>query len=135
MPVDDSVEVMTRDDCAAFLSSGSAGRVAVVTDAGLDVLPVSFRSDGRTIVIRAAPGSSLSRLSPEDAIVFEIDGYTDEGAWSVVARGRAHQLQAPSRGPAVEDALVGIRVDAITGRRLDLRPVHRSLEGGVPWRR
>ncbi|MFI5960090.1 pyridoxamine 5'-phosphate oxidase family protein [Cryptosporangium sp. NPDC051539] len=52
-----------RDECLALLSSVPVGQVVFTYRALPDVLPVNFRVDGESVVIRVAAGSRLGRGS------------------------------------------------------------------------
>ena len=95
----DDDRVVWMDDlatevCWQLLEGRQIGRVAFVDDRGPMVLPVNFRLDGRSIVVRTARGSILEAIGSGAPVTFEVDG-TDaymETGWSVIARGVASEV-------------------------------------------
>ena len=58
----------------------------------IDVFPVNYIVDERTLLFRTAPGTKLAELTAHDAVAFEVDGYGEHDAWSVVVKGTAARL-------------------------------------------
>ena len=96
MSMDEPVRELDRDECRELLKTAQLGRLATAAGGEPDIFPVNFHSDGDTILIRTAPGTKLLELTVHSAVAFEIDGWDDDGAWSVVAHGRARQLELQS---------------------------------------
>ncbi|MGH1548797.1 pyridoxamine 5'-phosphate oxidase family protein [Leifsonia poae] len=94
-----------------------------------DIFPVNFYSDGDSILIRTAPGTKLLELTVHSAVAFEVDGFSDEEAWSVVVHGHARQLdhqaeideadRAPLQPwiPTLKYRYVHIDIESLSGRR------------------
>jgi hypothetical protein len=134
MPSDEQVSELDRDECRELLKRGTLGRLALAAGGEVDIFPVNYFSDGQSILIRTAPGTKLLELTVHDAVAFETDGYTDEEAWSVVAHGRARQLESqaeidaadltPLRPwiPTLKYRYVHIDVDRLSGRRFSRSP-------------
>jgi len=91
---DDQVIEMTRDECWKRLRSEPIGRLATGSGLDLDLFPITYRCDGQSLYFRTSPGSKLAHLSVNPWCVLEVDGHTDEEAWSVVARGNARHLHS-----------------------------------------
>ena len=126
-----STDELPQGECWQLLRQEVMGRLAVATDDGPDIFPINYVVDHGSIVFRTAAGRKLSS-SAGHPVAFEVDGYQadDATAWSVVVRGRAHEIRDTDE---VIDALAlplhpwhegpkprFIRVEAstITGRRL-----------------
>ena len=109
-------------------------RLATAAGGEADIFPVNFYSDGDSILIRTAPGTKLLELTVHDSVAFETDGWTDDEAWSVIAHGRARQLERQSEIDEAEKAplqpwiptlkyrFVHIDIDRMTGRRFARTP-------------
>ena len=97
----------------ALARDSVVGRLAVVTGDHPDIFPVNHVVDHGTVVFRTAEGTKLSAAIGRP-VAFEVDGYDVEtaSAWSVVIKGRAHEIQALDE---VIDAL-----------RLPVFPWHRA---------
>ncbi|MGN6426315.1 pyridoxamine 5'-phosphate oxidase family protein [uncultured Leifsonia sp.] len=129
MSSDDPVRVLDRDECREILKGATVGRLATAVGGEPDIYPVNFYSDGASILIRTAPGTKLLELTVHDTVAFETDGWTDDEAWSVVAHGRARQLDHQAEIdeadalplvpwiPTLKYRYVHIDIDRMTGRR------------------
>ncbi len=82
---------LSARECEALLRSGVAGRVAIATPTGPQILPVNYTVVDDTIVIRTSPYSMLATHGRDSMFAFEIDAFDRENrrGWSVQARGRA----------------------------------------------
>ncbi|MDZ8276858.1 pyridoxamine 5'-phosphate oxidase family protein [Microbacterium aquimaris] len=90
----DAVTVLDEGECWEHLGSHQLGRLVTHVGEVLDVFPVNYVVDGASLVFRTAEGSKLLELTVNDHVLFEVDDWNDERAWSVVARGHAHRLDA-----------------------------------------
>ena len=134
MSQDEVVRVLDQEECRDLLKSGTLGRLATAAGGEADIYPVNYYSDGDSILIRTAPGTKLLELTVHDSVAFETDGYTDDEAWSVVAHGRARQLEhqaeideadrAPLQPwiPTLKYRYVHIDVTQLSGRRFRREP-------------
>lgn len=95
---------LTDPECWNHLSEQELGRLVTHAGGVLDIFPVNYTVDKESIVFRTAEGSKLTELTINEEVLFEVDEYTDEDAWSVVVRGRAHRL-ATTDEVAEADAL------------------------------
>jgi nitroimidazol reductase NimA-like FMN-containing flavoprotein (pyridoxamine 5'-phosphate oxidase superfamily) len=86
------VEELSESECRQLLCESSLGRLAVSAADEIDIFPINYYSDGSTILLRTAPGTKLVELTINGSVAFEIDGFTDTEAWSVVAKGTARRL-------------------------------------------
>ncbi|MFT4213436.1 MAG: pyridoxamine 5'-phosphate oxidase family protein [Microbacterium sp.] len=87
------VTVLTEAQSWDRLAEHQLGRLVTRVGAVLDIFPVNYTIDGKSIVFRTAEGSKLTELTINDEVLFEVDEYTDVDAWSVVVRGNAQRLE------------------------------------------
>lgn len=127
MDEEDPVVALGEDQCWTQLRGQEVGRLVTRIGERIDIFPVNFVVDGRTILFRTAEGSKLFELTVDDHVLFEIDGHTDLDAWSVVIRGRAERLEAASDVERA-DAL-GLRPWIPTLKRNFVRVVPESVSG------
>lgn len=90
--MDDVVAGLSDHECWDLLAGEELGRLVTHVGEVLDVFPVNYVVDGRTVVFRTAEGSKLVELTVNDEVLFEVDQHTEATAWSVVLRGRAQRL-------------------------------------------
>lgn len=122
-------EQIPLDGCWELLRAATVARLAVATRDGVDIFPVNIRVDGRRIVFRTNNGAKLLDIAMNPAVAVEIDGWDDEIAWSVVARGQAESpnlkpevqhlrgLDVTTWNPSPKPAYVEITPSAVEGRR------------------
>lgn len=86
---------LSLGECQALLRSHEAGRVAVSTPTGPQVIPVNYSLVDEAVIIRTTPYSLLGTYGRDAVLAFEIDGF-DRGrrrGWSVLARGRGEVVE------------------------------------------
>ncbi len=126
-----SSDQLPESACWKLLRQGVIGRLAVVADDGPDIFPINYVVDHGSIVFRTAAGRKFSS-STGQPVAFEVDGYDDGDAtaWSVVVRGRTHEIRDTDEviealalplfpwhaGP--KPRFMRISAAAVTGRRL-----------------
>jgi uncharacterized protein len=129
-----AVEVLTPTQCWDLLQSAEVGRLAVTIGRHPDIFPVNFIVDDRSVVFRTAEGTKLAASVLGEAVAFEIDGYDIAAgqAWSVVAKGRAEEIETMDELFAAEDLplfpwhtspkrrYVRIHPEELTGRRFEV---------------
>ncbi|HEY5876690.1 MAG TPA: pyridoxamine 5'-phosphate oxidase family protein [Ilumatobacteraceae bacterium] len=119
-------------ECYRLLAAQSVGRVGMMADGRVVVLPVNYVLLGHTIVLRTATDSWFDRSVRGAALAFEVD-HADpayHSGWSVLAHGLAVGLESrlpissldtlPLRpwGLSVAPGWVGIDIEQISGRRI-----------------
>ena len=89
------IEVLSTTRCWELLRESVVGRLAVTVDGGPDIFPVNPVVDHGTIVFRTSAGTKLAAAKGRD-VAFEVDGYdiSTAQAWSVVVKGRAHEISS-----------------------------------------
>lgn len=113
-------EALSPEECRNLLATARVGRVAWLTDAGINVLPVNFHlTDGR-IVFHTSATSALSRLQQPTAVSFQTDDIDLDAAigWSVLVRGTTSAAGDDHSASWAPDASVGIAIstDWLAGR-------------------
>ena len=123
------LEEIGEEDCLALLGGEHFGRL-VTSGRPPQVFPVNYVLDGRTVVIRTAPGSKVDAVRRDAEVAFEVDNvdpFTKSG-WSVVVTGHVHEeihIHDGAPRPRPEPGSGGVRPywlrltpTAVTGRRV-----------------
>ena len=89
----ESRELSSRE-CLTLLRAGVAGRIALATPTGPQIVPVNYSVVDDAIIVRTSPYSLLGTHGRDTTFAFEIDGFdpTNERGWSVQARGRSEAV-------------------------------------------
>lgn len=132
--VDSPISVLSTEESWELLGAATYGRVALSVGGQPDIFPINFYAGEGRIVFRTAEGTKLSELTVNENVAIEADDHTDEGGWSVVAKGTARVLVS-TRDIAAADELpltpwiptlkynyVEITVGEISGRRFLFGP-------------
>jgi nitroimidazol reductase NimA-like FMN-containing flavoprotein (pyridoxamine 5'-phosphate oxidase superfamily) len=125
---------MTGEECARLLSDGRVGRLGVIADGELVILPVNYVYDGEAVVFRTDAGLKL-QSAPQRHVAFEVDDVDEETGtgWSVLIRGYAREItRAIDRrseallrlpvtpfAPGEKSHWIEIVPETVTGRRLE----------------
>ncbi len=129
-----SVVELGEDENWQLLRQSSLGRLALSASGEIDIFPVNYYADGETLLLRTAPGTKLLELTVNSRVAVEIDGFTDEEAWSVVVKGIAHRLERQAEIDEADEAplvpwiptlkyiYVRITPTTISGRRFERAP-------------
>ncbi|MGW4100602.1 MULTISPECIES: pyridoxamine 5'-phosphate oxidase family protein [unclassified Mycobacterium] len=89
------VSVLGEDECWQLLSSVTLGRLVSTIGTRLEIFPVNFVVQHRTVLFRTAEGTKLISTLFNDRVLFEADDHTVVGGWSVIVRGIPQLLEAP----------------------------------------
>lgn len=132
---DDIATVLPELECWELLAAQHFGRLAYHLVDEVHLVPINYlaQQDRSRLLFRTAQGSKLLGVAMHHNVAFEIDHVGDNQAWSVVARGRAVELDGASARDALalpirswvphdKPAVVAIEVDEVTGRRYHLPP-------------
>lgn len=123
------INVLEAAECWELLRTKRVGRLVTHVGDVVDIFPINYVVDGESIVIRTAEGTKLTEMTISSGVLFEIDDYSDQEAWSVVVRGKARQLvndaevaaadQLPLRPmvPTLKRVYVRIEATSVSGRR------------------
>jgi nitroimidazol reductase NimA-like FMN-containing flavoprotein (pyridoxamine 5'-phosphate oxidase superfamily) len=124
------VAVLSEDESWNLLSSVALGRYVTSLGSGrLEIFPVNFVVQNRTVLFRTAEGTKLFGAVAHNQVLFEADNHKVDGGWSVIVRGTARVLYGSTELDEAERAglhpwiateklrFVRIRPTEITGRR------------------
>ncbi len=132
-----TVEQIAEPECWNLLAGAQVGRIGLRVGEEVEVLPVNFTLDGRSILFRTAEDSVLNEASMR-TIAFEVDRFeetTHEG-WSVLVKGfardigdaigadaeRMRRLSLATWAPGPRPRWFQIEPDTVTGRRVRAMP-------------
>ncbi len=89
------MQELTEDECWTKLRRRTVGRLAVSVAGKPDIFPVNYRLDGRTIVVKTAPGFKLAAVTLGPDVAFEVDQLdeAERSGWSVVVHGVASEIE------------------------------------------
>lgn len=116
---------LSGEECGHLLRGNSVGRVGWASSVGLQVLPVSYVSDGERIYFRTNQDSIMGELAGPVPVAFEVDDIDVSTAtgWSVLVQGEARThvddggLVLPQPwAPGDRTLAVVITVSACSGR-------------------
>ena len=134
MPADDPVTVLSEDESWSLLSSVSLGRLVTILGGQLEIFPVNFVTQRRTVLFRTAQGTKLYSAEMSGNVAFEADEHNAAEGWSVIVKGKARLLSANAdildAGEApllpwiatVKPHYVRVIATEITGRRFKFGP-------------
>jgi nitroimidazol reductase NimA-like FMN-containing flavoprotein (pyridoxamine 5'-phosphate oxidase superfamily) len=119
--------------CRELLQQATVGRVAICTPTGPRIVPINYRVDGESLILRTAPYSTLGTHGRNTRLAFEVDSvdHEQQTAWSVVALGRAEMIEDLDELAALRPAgpvpwaggerrlYLRLRWDELTGRRIE----------------
>lgn len=122
-------EHLSETECWWLLSRAEVGRLGVAALGTVEIFPVNFVVDQKRIIFRTSPGEKLLALTMRNTVAFEIDGWDEASAWSVLVKGKASALDtddairaASHTGvkpwtPDPKNTFVQIQPSEVTGRR------------------
>ena len=74
------------------MSGVALGRLVTAGGGKVEIFPINFVAQDRSVLFRTAEGTKLFGAVMNDSVLFEADDHTDAGGWSVVIRGTARVL-------------------------------------------
>jgi nitroimidazol reductase NimA-like FMN-containing flavoprotein (pyridoxamine 5'-phosphate oxidase superfamily) len=89
-----AITVLSDDASWDLLKSVALGRLVTNVGGELEIFPVNFVTQGRTVLFRTAEGTKLFGTVMNDKVLFEVDDHNVAEGWSVVIRGTARVLTA-----------------------------------------
>lgn len=132
-----TVSTLSSRRCRELLATADVGRVGWSAAHGPQIFPVSYAWYDDLVIFRTSPFGVLSELTRRTLAVFEVDEVdpTGHSGWSVLARGYAEAIAAPSslarlwtRDGAVpwagglRELFIAITVTQLTGRAFEPQP-------------
>lgn len=128
------ISVLSETECWKLLRSVALGRLVTVVDGQLEIFPVNFVVQGRTLLFRTAEGTKLVSAVINDNVLFEADEHNVAEGWSVIVKGLARTLRTDEEIAEAEQAqllpwtatvkrhYVRIRPVSVTGRGFSFGP-------------
>lgn len=138
----DAITVLDAHEAWQLLADASLGRLVTHFGGQLEIFPVNFAVQDRTVLFRTAEGTKLFTTLMSDEVLFEADGHNDESGWSVILRGGAHILNTAEEIHAADRAglipwvateklrYVRITPTQLSARRFRFGP--EPQHGGIP---
>ena len=130
--IDEGLELLSEEECRALLADAGVGRVAITLGALPAVLPVNYGLLEGDIVFLTGEGTKFQAALRQSIVAFEVDEIDplQEGGWSVLAIGVAHEMTdeselAAARALGIRPWVQGARThfvrlhpEMLTGRRI-----------------
>lgn len=115
---------LSEDECWQHLAGAEVCRLAFLADGRIEIIPVNYAPRGKRLMLGSRPGSIVSRAIG-GPVTLEVDGWTDDAAWSVVVRGPLRPIpeddeRAPVHAwafPATEITRLEVLPIEVQGRR------------------
>ncbi len=142
-----SVTTLDPKTCLELMATQALGRLIFTHRALPDVLPVTYRLENRSVLIRLAFGSVAAVATRGSVVAFETDDFDihSHTGWSVTIVGRAHELtdsaelrstqalDLRSWGADQRDLYFRVAAEKISGHRLDVasEPVAIRVDSDV----
>lgn len=93
---------LSPDECWQRIVDQPYGRIAAAAAGEIDIFPVNHGVDEGTIVFRTSAGTKLLELTINRRVAFEVDGFTEDDAFSVVVKGSAVEFDREAEVSAAE---------------------------------
>lgn len=140
--VEGPVTAVAADAAWDLLSGVTLGRLVTSFGGKLEIFPVNFVTQKRSLLFRTAEGTKLFTTVMSDSVLFEADDHTAAEGWSVIVRGTAkvlttaeeiHEADRAQLMPWVATTklrYVRITPEEISARRFQFGP--EPADGSVP---
>lgn len=134
MIIDEPVRELDERECWERVAAAPFGRLAVSVTDEVDILPINAVLSDGALYFRTAPGSKLAELAANPHVAFEVDGYDEDTAFSVVVKGTAERLERQADidaadllplapwTPTLKYRWVRIHPESVTGRAFHRGP-------------
>ena len=93
MEADDVVRHLDEQECWDRVAAAPYGRLALSVFDDVDIVPINAVLSHGDLYFRTAPGSKLAELAANPRVAYEVDGFDDDTAYSVVVKGTAERLE------------------------------------------
>jgi len=97
-----ATRALSTAECWQRIEAAPYGRVAATAAGEIDIFPVNHGIQDGTVVFRTAAGTKLLELTINKRVAFEVDGFTDTDAFSVVVKGLAEEFDRQGEVYAAE---------------------------------
>lgn len=136
------ITVLDDGEAWNLLSSVSLGRLVTGFGGQLEIFPVNFVTQRKTVLFRTAEGTKLFTTLMSDHVLFEADDHNVAEGWSVIVRGTAEVLSTAEDIHEAERAqlipwvpteklrFVRVTPTEVTARRFQFGP--EPAGGGYP---
>jgi hypothetical protein len=88
------ISVLDDSEAWNLLSSVALGRLVTSFGGQLEIFPVNFVTQNKTVLFRTAEGTKLFTTVMNEKVLFEADDHTADEGWSVILRGTARMLSS-----------------------------------------
>lgn len=122
MKTDEPVRELDEQECWDRVAAAPYGRLALSVFDDIDIVPVNAVLSRGDLYFRTAPGSKLLELTANPRVAFEVDGYDDDTAFSVVVKGTAEQLERQADIDAADQLPLTPWVPTLKYRWVRIRP-------------
>jgi uncharacterized protein len=128
------VDIMSASESWDLLASAALGRLVTSVDGQVEIFPVNFVVQRRTVLFRTAEGTKLVSAAINNSVLFEADDHNAAEGWSVIVRGIARMPRSSEELEEAERAqllpwtatlkqhYVRIKPVSISGRRFLFGP-------------
>ncbi len=128
------MSLMTDDECWQVLAGEEVGRLVTITDDMPGVYPLNYGTEEGTIYFLTRIGSKYRAMQTNPKVGFQVDAWSGEEGWSVVADGVAREVVEPQRSAVLgrvhlnawvqggDPRLMAIDVHHVSGRRFTFVP-------------
>ncbi|MGE2721731.1 pyridoxamine 5'-phosphate oxidase family protein [Mycolicibacterium celeriflavum] len=122
-------EILPESECWDLLGSVALGRLVTSGSGILEIFPVNFVVQRKSLLFRTAQGTKLVSAAINREVLFEADDHNVAEGWSVIVRGVARMvrddddLQEAEQTPLLpwtthaKDHYVRVLPRRVTGRR------------------
>jgi uncharacterized protein len=90
------LEHIGEPECWEHLAAAQVCRLAFPLDGRIELVPANYVAIEQRLLFRTVPGSVIDRAAGSP-MVFEVDGWTEHEAWSVVVRGPLQPVEDGDR--------------------------------------
>jgi nitroimidazol reductase NimA-like FMN-containing flavoprotein (pyridoxamine 5'-phosphate oxidase superfamily) len=126
METDHAVRHLAEQECWDRVAAAPFGRLALSVFDDVDIVPVNAVLSNGDLYFRTAPGSKLAGLTANPRVAYEIDGYDDDTAFSVVVKGTAERLERQTDIDAADQLPLTPWIPTLKYRWVRIRPTSVS---------
>ena len=126
MDTDDVIRHLDEQECWDRVAAAPYGRLGLTVANEVDIVPVNAVLANGDLYFRTAPGSKLAELAANPRVAYEVDGYDDDTAFSVVVKGTAERLERQADIDAAEQLPLSPWIPTLKYRWVRIRPTSVS---------
>ena len=87
------VTQLTETESWNLLRANAFARLALSVGDRPEIFPINYAVQDDSLLFRTSQGTKLAALTINQHVALEIDGYDDNGGWSVVVKGAARAAE------------------------------------------